>query len=106
MGSGQERTKANKAKLGRTSELGSHSQLAGLFCLVLFLADVKVSFEEFRQCMVASCDQKTIITANPGIETTPPPLARKGDCPVSQSFPIPTALQTHLKHWPLSSRVR
>jgi len=32
---------------------------------VVFLFDVKVSFEEFRQTMVASCTSKTIIITNP-----------------------------------------
>lgn len=32
---------------------------------VLFISDVKVSFEEFRQKMVATCISKTIIIANP-----------------------------------------
>ena len=35
------------------------------FPLVLFIADVKVTFDDFKKCMIATCDQKTIITANP-----------------------------------------
>ena len=34
---------------------------------MLFICDVKVSFEEFRQTMVATCTSKTIITTNPGM---------------------------------------
>ena len=34
---------------------------------MLFICDVKVSFEEFRQAMVATCTSKTIITTNPGM---------------------------------------
>ncbi|XP_065899552.1 meiosis-specific with OB domain-containing protein-like [Dysidea avara] len=32
---------------------------------VIFLVDVKVTFDEFKQSMVGTCDQKTIITTNP-----------------------------------------
>ena len=37
-----------------------------LFLPVLFIADVKVTFDDFKKCMIATCDQKTIIIANPG----------------------------------------
>lgn len=36
-----------------------------LFPSVLFIADVKVTFDGFKKCMIATCDQKTVITANP-----------------------------------------
>lgn len=34
---------------------------------VLFLADIKLHFDEYRKCMVATCDGKTIISVNPDI---------------------------------------
>ena len=34
---------------------------------VIFAADVKVSFDSYRNSMVATCNQKTIITTNPGV---------------------------------------
>ena len=37
-----------------------------IFISVIFAADVKVSFDSYRNSMVATCDQKTIITTNPG----------------------------------------
>ncbi|KAL9957257.1 hypothetical protein ACROYT_G038871 [Oculina patagonica] len=33
--------------------------------IILFIADVKVTFDDFKKCMIATCDNKTIITANP-----------------------------------------
>lgn len=33
---------------------------------VLFIADAKISFDSFRNGMVATVNSKTIITANPG----------------------------------------
>ncbi|XP_067044393.1 meiosis-specific with OB domain-containing protein-like [Acropora muricata] len=33
--------------------------------IILFIADVKVTFDDFKKCMIATCDHKTIITANP-----------------------------------------
>ena len=35
------------------------------FLSVLFIADVKVTFDDFKRCMIATCDHKTVITANP-----------------------------------------
>ena len=35
---------------------------------VIFLVDVRVSFDEFKQSMIGICDQKTIITTNPGYQ--------------------------------------
>ncbi|XP_031555917.1 meiosis-specific with OB domain-containing protein-like [Actinia tenebrosa] len=32
---------------------------------ILFIADVKVTFDNFKKAMVATCDSKTIITTNP-----------------------------------------
>ena len=38
-----------------------------LICVVvIFLVDVRVTFDEFKQSMIGICDQKTIITTNPG----------------------------------------
>lgn len=34
---------------------------------VIFAVDVKTSFNSYSNSMIASCDQKTIITTNPGI---------------------------------------
>ena len=48
-----------------------------LLSAVLFIADVKVQFDEFKKCMIATCDAKTIITVNPGVLTacsTPPAI--------------------------------
>ena len=36
------------------------------FYIVIFVVDAKVNFNSYSNCMVASCDQKTIITTNPG----------------------------------------
>ena len=33
---------------------------------VIFVVDVKVSFNSYSNSMVASCDQRTIIITNPG----------------------------------------
>ncbi|KAM7432715.1 hypothetical protein ABFA07_016895 [Porites harrisoni] len=33
--------------------------------MILFIADVKATFDDFKKCMIATCDHKTIITANP-----------------------------------------
>ncbi|XP_068673464.1 meiosis-specific with OB domain-containing protein-like [Montipora capricornis] len=33
--------------------------------IILFIADVKVTFDDFKKRMIATCDYKTIITANP-----------------------------------------
>lgn len=33
---------------------------------VLFLADVRINLDEYRNRLVAVCDGKTIITVNPG----------------------------------------
>lgn len=34
---------------------------------VLFVADARMSFDNYRSCMVATSDSKTIFTVNPGI---------------------------------------
>ena len=33
---------------------------------VLFVADVRINFDNFRQSMMATCDSKTVFTPNPG----------------------------------------
>jgi len=33
---------------------------------VIFLVDVKMTFDEFKQSVTGTCDHKTIITTNPG----------------------------------------
>lgn len=33
--------------------------------IILFIADVKVTFDDYKKCMIATCDNKTVITANP-----------------------------------------
>ena len=35
---------------------------------VLFVADVRISFDNFRQSMLATCDSKTVFTPNPGMK--------------------------------------
>ena len=34
---------------------------------VIFAVDVKASFDTYRNCMTAVCDQKTLIITNPGV---------------------------------------
>jgi len=34
---------------------------------VIFAADVKVTYDTYRNCMIGTCDQKTLIITNPGI---------------------------------------
>lgn len=36
------------------------------FPKVFFIADAKMSFDSFRNCMTATINSKTIITVNPG----------------------------------------
>ena len=36
---------------------------------VIFAADVKVTFDSYRNCMVGTCNQRTVITTNPGTWT-------------------------------------
>lgn len=38
---------------------------------VIFVVDAKVNFNSYSNSMVASCDQKTIITTNPGTHCNP-----------------------------------
>ncbi len=38
-----------------------------LFCTVIFAVDVKVSNDSYCKCMLATCDQKTIVITNPGV---------------------------------------
>ena len=33
---------------------------------VLFVADVRMNYDDFRSCMVATADSKTVFTPNPG----------------------------------------
>ena len=35
---------------------------------VLFVADVRINFDNFRQSMLATCDSKTVFTPNPGMK--------------------------------------
>ena len=35
--------------------------------LVLFIADLKIVYDEYKKMMSSTCDNKTIITVNPGI---------------------------------------
>ena len=34
---------------------------------VLFIADLKIVYDEYKKMMSSTCDNKTIITVNPGI---------------------------------------
>ena len=34
--------------------------------LVLFVADVRINFDNYRQSMIATSDSKTVFTPNPG----------------------------------------
>ncbi len=36
------------------------------FLSVLFIADARITFDSFRNCMIATATSKTIITLNPG----------------------------------------
>lgn len=36
------------------------------FSKVFFIADAKISFDSFRNCMTATINSKTIITVDPG----------------------------------------
>ena len=38
--------------------------------IVIFAVDVRVSFDSYRNCMIATCNQKSIITTNPGMDAT------------------------------------
>ena len=38
--------------------------------IVIFAVDVRVSFDSYRNCMIATCNQKSIITTNPGMDVT------------------------------------
>ena len=37
------------------------------FISVLFAADVKVTYDDYRSTMIATADSKTIVTVNPGL---------------------------------------
>ena len=37
-----------------------------VFSTVFFIADAKISFDSFQNCMTATINSKTIITVNPG----------------------------------------
>ena len=50
-------------RLRYSNKAVSHSHI---HLIVIFLVDVKVTFDEFKQSMIGTCDQKTIITTNPG----------------------------------------
>lgn len=41
------------------------------FSKVLFIADAKIGFDSFRNCMTATVNSKTIITINPGEMSQP-----------------------------------
>jgi hypothetical protein len=37
------------------------------FISVIFAADVKITYDDYRSTMIATADSKTIVTVNPGL---------------------------------------
>lgn len=54
-------------KYGKLFEIAFIFISCVLMFSVLFVADARMSFDNYRSCMVATSDSKTIFTVNPGI---------------------------------------